>query len=763
MISSCVILQFIVFFLTWLSRECVKYDGLLNFDFINKDFEFLVGSFGSLSFSNRYDTTTSTDDLCNFNEKNYSKGVTALLVHRGNCSFYDKAVVAAALNMKCLIIMNHEDIIFPIVGNYDFINITVIFISKVDLSLIDGSEYLISLKKWSKIDTALSRIQTATSQNHYKFIHSSLEYWISDITRVELNIFDHSSAINLVVLLESHDLLTSIEKLYNWLKNGLLDPNTDQTNYSLENIVRLADLYLRVGNLKDAFDCLSAVKPPLSGGSSQGISSYFAVALIGIFGSVTNVHTTKLTSMWSISPSLMSGEICFTERKHLESVCVQEQALLASMQQLKSHSTLWLTASEVIYISNKLTGGIRQLYEWISHVSHLLSMLSPYSNHQAHHTWLFQTFSSLLNHLSYDSSNNLSEENDLFVESLIGFSMSRRDIDFVIDFHVRMTVFWDELGDFDTSQIHHFSVLMLHIKKVVKESDGKLCLLSSELVSTIACLSPRVLFSSPSIFHSSQQVTEYQQQQKIAVSTSIKWFDSAKGYLNASNFDNYAAHSLLAMEQSVTITPPAMMMGYHRGGGTYQHRQASLHILEQENTVIQQYCTVESTTLHDKNPFKIVDADIVLDEKKDSRLRVGFMSRFLYEHSVGRLMHKVISSLNSSMFDISLFCIGCDHMENDKITLGLRQAEGIRWVDLGADIVRHNPIPPHVSRDHVIASSPLFLQLSSSIVRSHRLDVMVYPELGMDHTTLLFARLRLARIQMVFWGHPISQVIANIP
>jgi predicted O-linked N-acetylglucosamine transferase (SPINDLY family)/thioredoxin-like negative regulator of GroEL len=41
-------------------------------------------------------------------------------------------------------------------------------------------------------------------------------------------------------------------------------------------------------------------------------------------------------------------------------------------------------------------------------------------------------------------------------------------------------------------------------------------------------------------------------------------------------------------------------------------------------------------------------------------------------------------------------------------------------------------------------------------IRSDRLDVLIYPELGMDARLLPFAALRLARRQAVGWGHPVT-------
>ena len=47
-------------------------------------------------------------------------------------------------------------------------------------------------------------------------------------------------------------------------------------------------------------------------------------------------------------------------------------------------------------------------------------------------------------------------------------------------------------------------------------------------------------------------------------------------------------------------------------------------------------------------------------------------------------------------------------------------------------------------------------------VRGLVLDVLVYPEIGMDAGVYFMAFTRLAPVQMVFWGHPVSQGHATI-
>src|SRR4029453_14876143 len=48
------------------------------------------------------------------------------------------------------------------------------------------------------------------------------------------------------------------------------------------------------------------------------------------------------------------------------------------------------------------------------------------------------------------------------------------------------------------------------------------------------------------------------------------------------------------------------------------------------------------------------------------------------------------------------------------------------------------------------------------VIRDDELDVLVFPELGMDHATFALAALRLAPRQLAGWGHPVTSGHATI-
>ena len=110
-----------------------------------------------------------------------------------------------------------------------------------------------------------------------------------------------------------------------------------------------------------------------------------------------------------------------------------------------------------------------------------------------------------------------------------------------------------------------------------------------------------------------------------------------------------------------------------------------------------------------------------------SRVRVGFASSFFRTCTVGAYFHSWLTSLDPKVFDVHVFQFG---NEFDELTESLRGSVG-RFVRAGPDV----------------------RQIASTI-RASNLDVLVYPQLGMDGRDSTLAALRLAPVQCAAWGHP---------
>jgi len=117
------------------------------------------------------------------------------------------------------------------------------------------------------------------------------------------------------------------------------------------------------------------------------------------------------------------------------------------------------------------------------------------------------------------------------------------------------------------------------------------------------------------------------------------------------------------------------------------------------------------------------------------RLRVGFASSFFRNCTVGTYFSGWPLGLERDRFEVSVFHFG---NEIDETTAQLRSG------------VEHFA---HLGRS---------VKAIATAIRGAALDVLVYPQLGMDGRDATLAALRLAPIQCVAWGHPETTGTANI-
>ena len=118
-----------------------------------------------------------------------------------------------------------------------------------------------------------------------------------------------------------------------------------------------------------------------------------------------------------------------------------------------------------------------------------------------------------------------------------------------------------------------------------------------------------------------------------------------------------------------------------------------------------------------------------------AKIKVGILSRYFAKHTVGYLSYGLVSLLDRQRFDVTLF--RAPHGPRDGGTP--RFLEAAPLVDLPPD-----------------------LTLARREIAKAKLDVLHFPEIGMDGLTYFLAFSRLATLQTVAWGHPITTGIPNI-
>ena len=111
-----------------------------------------------------------------------------------------------------------------------------------------------------------------------------------------------------------------------------------------------------------------------------------------------------------------------------------------------------------------------------------------------------------------------------------------------------------------------------------------------------------------------------------------------------------------------------------------------------------------------------------------ARVRVGIASSHVFAHSVWQaIVRGWVAELDRERFDVVVFHLG--HTHDDETAFAQERAQAF-------------------------VAGPRGLADWVAAIRDARLDVLVYPELGMDTLTPRLAALRLAPVQVASWGHP---------
>jgi predicted O-linked N-acetylglucosamine transferase (SPINDLY family) len=123
--------------------------------------------------------------------------------------------------------------------------------------------------------------------------------------------------------------------------------------------------------------------------------------------------------------------------------------------------------------------------------------------------------------------------------------------------------------------------------------------------------------------------------------------------------------------------------------------------------------------------------------KSDDRISIGFATTyFLDSHPVGKVYQGLIKYLNRQKFRVILFD-----------PAGTKRPQSSKLHRTYKDEMRYLP------RD---------LFQCQEIIARENLDILFYPEIGMDPFIYFLAFSRLARIQCVGWGHPVTSGIRNL-
>ncbi|MBM3546298.1 MAG: hypothetical protein FJX54_05060 [Alphaproteobacteria bacterium] len=119
----------------------------------------------------------------------------------------------------------------------------------------------------------------------------------------------------------------------------------------------------------------------------------------------------------------------------------------------------------------------------------------------------------------------------------------------------------------------------------------------------------------------------------------------------------------------------------------------------------------------------------------DGRPRLGFVSAYFRDHTIGHLFKHVVAGIDRNRFRVVLIRAGS---ATDKV----------------ADAIA-------ASADEIV-TLPENLSQAQQKLAAARLDALLYTDIGMDPFTYYLAHARLAPLQMVAWGHPVTTGIDTV-
>ncbi len=115
-----------------------------------------------------------------------------------------------------------------------------------------------------------------------------------------------------------------------------------------------------------------------------------------------------------------------------------------------------------------------------------------------------------------------------------------------------------------------------------------------------------------------------------------------------------------------------------------------------------------------------------------SKIKIGFISEYLTDHTIGKLFKGIILRLDQNKFDVIVF-----HTKKTKkggILKNLKDAENNGLI-----------------KNHFL---PTNFEEKQKIILREKLDILFYPEIGLSLELYYLSFIKLANYQITSWGHP---------
>ncbi|MBN8530416.1 MAG: SEC-C domain-containing protein [Alphaproteobacteria bacterium] len=120
---------------------------------------------------------------------------------------------------------------------------------------------------------------------------------------------------------------------------------------------------------------------------------------------------------------------------------------------------------------------------------------------------------------------------------------------------------------------------------------------------------------------------------------------------------------------------------------------------------------------------------------EDRPVRLGMVSEYFYSHSVGKYMNRLFTALRENGFEVHAFSFG-GRQDAGKLELA-RNCNS--FTDL-----------------------PVTAALAKDVIAAKQLDILLYPDIGMNSFSYFLSFYRLAPVQCLLAGHPITSGVDTV-
>ena len=137
-----------------------------------------------------------------------------------------------------------------------------------------------------------------------------------------------------------------------------------------------------------------------------------------------------------------------------------------------------------------------------------------------------------------------------------------------------------------------------------------------------------------------------------------------------------------------------------------------------------------------KKIYKIKDTSFGFNLEKNTKIKIGFISEYLTNHTIGKLFLGLIEKINTEIFDVYIF-------HSSKTEDGFLKTK--------FDLLNVKTF-----------KLPIDLNEKVNFLRSFNLNIGFFTDIGMSHDLFYLTFFKVAKRQMTTWGHPDTTSEENI-